>query len=270
MQLQDKRFRHFNRNKTNKRLDTNFTNLKKELRQFIIGDYVSIDLKNSQPFFLSQVIKAISNHNLKDKPNTILSCCYLCDPLLSQSFGVRALQRVSLIHQKGKKANLVNLKQFTDSTINGTVYDDFLKLYNGNLTRDEVKKIIIKVLFSRNEITMKYRKFIPYESDKKKFSSVFPFINEVVKTLKTKDHASLAIYLQRLESYIFIDCIAKELFNNGIVPLTIHDSVIIKTGDQEKALTIINDIFKQNFGVVPSFHVEPLQELKRLLTINSN
>ena len=32
------------------------TNLKSDLKQFIIGDYVSIDLKNSQPFLLSILI----------------------------------------------------------------------------------------------------------------------------------------------------------------------------------------------------------------------
>lgn len=55
-QIEDKRFRYFKRNSTNQRLDTNFTNLKSELRQFIIGDYIQIDLKNSQPFFLSVFI----------------------------------------------------------------------------------------------------------------------------------------------------------------------------------------------------------------------
>lgn len=45
--FQEKRFRNFKRNKTNFRLDTNITSLKKELRAFIIGDYTLIDLKNS-------------------------------------------------------------------------------------------------------------------------------------------------------------------------------------------------------------------------------
>ena len=54
-QLKDKRFRYFKRNKTNNRLDTNITNLKKDLKQFIIGEYVCIDLKNSQPFFFKYV-----------------------------------------------------------------------------------------------------------------------------------------------------------------------------------------------------------------------
>jgi len=57
--IEDKRFRYFKRNKTNRRLDTNLTNLKSDLRQFIKGDYVSIDLKNSQPLLLGILIDNI-------------------------------------------------------------------------------------------------------------------------------------------------------------------------------------------------------------------
>lgn len=58
-QIADKRFRYFKRNKTNNRLDTNFTNLKIDLRQFIVGDYVQIDLRNSQPFFLAVLLSQL-------------------------------------------------------------------------------------------------------------------------------------------------------------------------------------------------------------------
>ncbi len=37
--IEDKRFRYFKRNNTNQRLDTNLTNLKSDLTQFIIGAY---------------------------------------------------------------------------------------------------------------------------------------------------------------------------------------------------------------------------------------
>jgi len=66
-QFYDKRFRYFKRNKTNNRLDTNLTNLKKELRNFIVGNYVSIDLKNSQPFFLAILILYLIILSFKNK-----------------------------------------------------------------------------------------------------------------------------------------------------------------------------------------------------------
>jgi hypothetical protein len=254
MHIKDKRFRYFNRNKTNTRLDTNLTNLKKEIRQFIIGNYVCIDLKNSQPFFLSQLIKTIIQ---QDKDNIPL-CSHLYYSDLIKTFGIKAFKRVSLVRQNEEKTNLANLKQFENSVLKGSLYDDFVDLYKGKLIRDEVKKIVIKVLFSRNIISKKYS-FIPYKADKEIFATIYPFIYDVIKILKEKNHAALAICLQRIESYIFIDCIAKELVNNGIVPITIHDSVIIHAGNQEKALEIMSGIFKQKFNVVPSFHVELLK-----------
>lgn len=65
-----------------------------------------------------------------------------------------------------------------------------------------------------------------------------------------------------MESYIFIDCIAKDLVEAGIIPLTIHDSVLVEAKDQDRALEIIHKVFLDNFGVIPSFEVEPLKELK--------
>lgn len=61
--MQDKRLRYFRRNKRNNRLDSNLTNLKKDFRQFLIGDFVAIDLKNSQPFLFSILLKEIINNN---------------------------------------------------------------------------------------------------------------------------------------------------------------------------------------------------------------
>ena len=250
----DKRFRYFKRNKTNKRLDTNFTNIKKEIRQFILRDYVCIDLKNSQPFFLSQLIKTIIQYD----NNNIPLCSHLCCCDLVKTFGIKAFKHISKVRQNQEKPKMSNFRKFEQSVIEGKFYNDFILQYPGNLTREKVKDIIIKVMFSRNTSKINFC-FIPYEEDKKKFASVYPFIYDVIKILKEKNHAELAICLQRMESYIFIDCIAKKLVNNGIVPITIHDSVIIPEGSQDKALEIMRAVFKQKFNVVPSFHVEPLK-----------
>ena len=88
------------------------------------------------------------------------------------------------------------------------------------------------------------------------FATVYPFIYRIVKTLKLKDYKALPIYLQKLESYLFIDCIAKRLIEAGIVPLTIHDSVIVKSEDQAKTLAIMKEVFIEQIGVTPSFKVE--------------
>ncbi len=250
--IKDKRFRYFKRNKTNKRLDTNLTNLKSELKQFIIGNYVSIDLKNSQPFLLGILLNYIFN-------NKVTLCYYIHNKTLIETFGIKRIKAVSKFHQNQEKAKMVNLRLFHNSVLNGNLYDGFIKHYSNDITRKEVKNIMFKVLFSRNYFYKDYRKIIPYEKEKKIFASVYPFVYEVVKILKTKNHKTLPIYLQNLESFLFIDCIAKELVENGITPKTIHDSVIVKTKDQAKTIEIINKVFMEQIEIIPSFEIKNLK-----------
>lgn len=254
--LEDKRFRYFKRNKTNRRLDTNLTNLKSDLRQFIKGDYVSIDLKNSQPLLLGILID-----NIIYNRDTL--CCYLQERNLKKTFGIKGIQKILLFHQNQEKSKMVKLRTYYKSVLNGTLYDEFINCHSENLSRKEAKKIMFKVLFSRNKFYRGYKKIIPYESDKMTFASVYPFVGEVVKILKTKDHRTLPIFLQRLESHLFIDCIAKELVNNGIIPLTIHDSVIVKAEHQKRTIEIMNRVFIEQLGVKPMFDVKNLNTNKQ-------
>lgn len=256
-QLKDDRFRYFKRNKTNQRLDTNLTNLKKDLKQFIVGDYVSIDLKNSQPFFLGMLLNEIIK---QEGIGQIPLCCSMVGFNLVETFGIKRVKAISLIHQKDKKAFLVNLTSFTSSVVHGSLYDDFVKSYNDGIPRDEVKDIMFKVLFSKNETNDKYKIFIPYEKEKEVFASVYPFVYRSVKALKSKDNVLLPVFLQKIESYIFIDCIAKKLVNEGIVPLTIHDSLIVKLDQKERTTEIINRIFLEKFNVIPAFEIKPLKK----------
>ncbi|WP_347923360.1 hypothetical protein [Pontimicrobium sp. SW4] len=249
-QLQDKRFRYFKRNKTNYRLDTNLTNFKSELKQFIIGDYVSLDLRNSQPTLLGILLFNLFTPNL----NTL--CPHFERKNLVKTFGVMALKEISKLHQNNKKENMVNLNLYLSAALKGNLYDEFVELNNKTASRTEIKDVIFKVLFSQNKIYRNHEKIIPYEKEKKIFSSAYPFIYEIVKILKNKNHRNLSIYLQTIESYIFIDCISKRLVENGIIPLTIHDSVIIKSVHLNKARGIIEDMFLEQVGLVPAFKVE--------------
>jgi hypothetical protein len=52
----------------------------------------------------------------------------------------------------------------------------------------------------------------------------------------------------------------KELVENGIIPFTIHDSVIVKTKYQSNAIEIMNGVFLKQIGVIPSFDIKSLKE----------
>jgi hypothetical protein len=263
-QFEDHRFRYFCRNKTNNRLDTNLTSIKRELKQFIIGNYVNIDLKNSQPFFLSMLLKSILT---KDNNTHIPLCYYLEHNNIIKTFGIKRIGAVSKIHQNEEKPFLVNLKDFDESVTRGKLYDDFILKYYGRVKeedyekiRDGVKDIMFMVFFSNNEQFGKFGKYIPYKKEKGVFASVYPYIYESIKRLKTKDNTILPIFLQKIESFIFIDSIAKELVNSGIIPKTVHDSVIVKKEHEKRTIEIMNKIFLDNFGIIPTFDVKNLRE----------
>ncbi len=264
-QIADKRFRYFKRNRTNNRLDTNFTNLKSELRQFIVGDYVQIDLRNSQPFFLSIFAESLFNNlpnNIIEtkQDNTHLGYYTIClDIDLKSAIEVFGFKQVKIISKIRQKHEFDEMAKFRTITSDGNFYDGFVDLYGNGITRKEVKELMFKVLFSRNVIYDNHRAFVPYEAEKKVFAEVFPGVSELIHILKIKDHRNLAITLQKLESRLFIDLICKELVAVGIVPLTIHDSVIVPADQQEQTLEIMKDIFNKEIGVTPTFSVEPLR-----------
>lgn len=248
--IQDKRFRYFKRNKTNNRLNTNFTNLKSELKQFIKGDYTVIDVCNSQPFLLGILLNNIIN-------NRDTYCSYLHLETIVKTFGIKRIKEISKVNQNEKKSDLVNFSDYYDSVLNGTLYEDFIAHYGNGISRKEVKIILFKVLFSSN---LKQNR-IPFKDEKKIFKSVYPFIYDCIYNAKKgdKNNNLLPIYLQKFESYLFIDCIAKELVENGIIPLTVHDSVIIPTKDNKQALTIIKSVMLREIGVIPKFNIEALK-----------
>ena len=243
-QIQDKRFRYADRNKTNNRFDTNLTNLKSELKQFIMGEFVSIDLKNSQPFLF-----AITIYNIITNIGTYSGC--LDSVCVVEAFGVKGIKNVLKFHQNQEKGDMVNFRNYFDATLNGVLYEEIMKCYPKEIERKEAKDMMFAVLFSRNES-------MRYDKEKKAFASVYPFVAEVSRLLKVKDHRALSIYLQKLESYLFIDCIAKELINEGIIPYTIHDSVIVKKKDEAKTIEIMNRVFMSQIGFVPTFSIEDI------------
>jgi len=183
--LRDKRLRYFKRNSTNKRLDTNLTNLKSDLRQFIIGDYVSIDLKNSQPFLLGVLLNSII---LNNSP----LCWFMSKDKLIKTFGVKEIQRCSKRSPKSKKTEMATFFNYFNSVISGTLYDEVSRLEN--ISRQQAKEVMFKVLFSRNEYYKGFTKIVPFQKEKESFARVFPIVYEMVCNMKKGDHKK-AIHL---------------------------------------------------------------------------
>ena len=262
--LEDKRFRYFKRNRTNNRLDSNLTNLPKGLKKFIKGDYKQIDLANSQPYLLGQFLgqTLISYNSNTNNINTKPLCSYLNKKNGFEKFVSQTVTAISKMPQK--EGSFINgeLLNFNSSCLSGNFYDDFLtRLNDENVKRDDVKKMMFAVLFSKNENKIGFKRAIPFEKEKKMFAEVYPEIFWIVEQLKKYNHRNLPISLQKMEAYVFIDYIALKLVEIGIVPLTIHDSILVPKNDADEALKVIESVFKELFGVVPTFHNELLKSI---------
>lgn len=254
--FRNKDFRYFKRNKTNNRLDSNLSNLPKNLRQFIkTPNLVSIDLNNSQPFMLFLLLNILLNNTTQNnKP----LCYYIKNPKLFKTFGKWPINNISKTHKIHQKLIDQEISRLKTWTMSGKFYDNFILQYNTNISRSDIKSAMIKVLFSNNIIYNKRQSYIPYQKDKEIFSKVFPNVYNIIMKLKSKDNSNLPNYLSKIESYIFIDNICKNLHSAGITPLTIHDSVIIQEHEAEKTLEIMQNTFNELTGFVPTFSIEPI------------
>ena len=80
------------------------------------------------------------------------------------------------------------IKTFMDKCTGGVFYDHCLEFDSfKDLTRDNVKEIMLEVLFSRNHYEKYGKKIIPYKENKNRFKSKYPGIYEIIECLKQRN-----------------------------------------------------------------------------------
>ncbi len=82
---------------------------------------------------------------------------------------------------------------------------------------------------------------------------MYPTIYNIIHKLKSERHNKFALCLQRIESEMFIQRISKRLVENGIIPFTIHDSIIVLAKDKEKAISIMKEEYIHFLKQSPQF-----------------
>lgn len=246
--------RYFSRNTTNNRIDTNITALKSYFKRYITSDQIlySFDLKNSQPVIFNVILNLINKEIKKDDdltPALFYGNTYLKELVTQCSKGFEKDQKLVVQLQK----EIENYKKYTG---NGTWYNHLAEIYNeyyhtDYFDRDKAKTMWMALAYSSN-------RSVRYNPMKVAFEKKYPQITTILKTFKRKNYKNLAIVLQQIESNIFIDQLAVRLIENGIVPLTIHDSIIIGENYLSKAQEIMNQVLQDNIGFVPVIQKDKL------------
>lgn len=210
-------FLFFKRNKTNGRLDSNLTSLPSFLRPFIQSNerLMNIDIKNSQPYFLFTLIKN--------------------NPTIDEE----------------------ELSRYMELVINGTLYDylkdEYNNRYNKFWDRDQMKKMLFKIYYSRTTSYPVYKDF---------YSSIFPTIMQYINIENEVFHNTLSVRLQTTESFAVLDTIMPMLESIGIRPYTIHDSFVCKESEANQIIETIKNKFIELFGFAPALHANYIDEIE--------
>lgn len=240
------------RSLTNKRLDSNITNLACFYTQQLLlkkEPIVSIDLVNSQACILSNLIlKSIYEYDCEDID------CNLS--LIIRDIGTN---RSNMYYQCSNDADKEMLNVFCDAAINGKLYDVIMNMCDLP-SRTRAKKVSFELFFSTIGL-------FKDSALKEKFQTTFPEVSTIInqykehhieqqkaiylqdrKLYKIRNKAKcysqvgsskFAIFLQRTEAKIFIDDIYNTLREQKILSLSKHDSILVPVSLKDIAMDVI-------------------------------
>lgn len=172
------------------RLHTNFTILKKEIRNSYLNiddeEICEVDIKNSQPFFFGL-------------------------------FLIKEMQEQGMLEQLNQEC-----LNYIDLCNNGLIYNFLVDKFPIEIpSRDCAKQIVYKVLFGTNNDTNEENKIF-----KKAFPTILNYISEF-KEIKYESYKGLSHQLQKLESDFIFGKVIKEIYKRipDVHVFTVHDSI---------------------------------------------
>jgi hypothetical protein len=244
------------------------SNLKKGLRQFLTydGQYlVDADIKNSQPF-LSLVLLKISFWMPKKKVEKGQICLEELDKEMYEELkkgGV--LQQIIILLESLEKVDYEDnsIKKFSELVVSGEFYEyiqeQFHKVHAGRFeTRDQTKIEVLRILYMNPK-----KDRISFYKPCQTFREHFPEVYKLFSLIKSIDYTYLPIILQRLESFLVLDVICKEI--NRLYPhipfFTIHDNIITTKGNEALVKAIMQEQIAKWTGYTPKLDSKDLVPL---------
>lgn len=140
-----------------------------------------------------------------------------------------------LVEEKGYENLLEDEKLFVDLSRKGEVYD--YASQELGISRGEAKKGFFQILFNKAGINT---------VQKERLREIFPnIIKNIDNYKKACGYKKFSVSLQKKESEIFISKIYPLLDRSLDLVFTKHDSFIVRREDQERAIDIIEGLFKK-------------------------
>lgn len=287
------------------RVHTSLSNLKRELRNFLTYDgkrLVEIDVKNSQPFFSLAILdkafwegeaEGVCETNFSISSKGILTntynrtYCNTSNTQVSMSFVQQHTQGLYTHHTFQRLHNtsslvmiqktvgdidIDELNRYRELVIDGGIYEYLLEAYIGktgreNLTRDDMKKVVFTILFSKNEEDMVEPRTLKERNSKESrvlakdvFRLCFPTIYRVFEKIKEGNNALLACLLQSVEAYVILNKVCERVRNErpDLTIYTIHDSLLTIEGHENYLKRVMEKEFYRHIGAIPNLTVKLL------------
>jgi hypothetical protein len=255
-ELNEKNYR-YSVDQTAHRFHSNFTNLKTDFRQFITygnEELVSVDIKNSQPFFALMLLRPGFYENF-ESPITFHSIYSNNLPISSPSH----LQYISLMIRKCSESyTSKEIQTFSELVLNGQIYEYLAQeLFDekGIVFEDrrELKNEFFHAFYSPNQTIGK-----PDAHLRRLFRDRFPKVYEIFSLLKKKDHKLFPVLLQRIESFIVVEQICNRIAHiRPYLPIyTVHDSIVTTAGNEGFIEAIMSEEIERLTGYVPNLKIE--------------
>lgn len=234
------------------RLHSVITNLQKIYRRFLNyngAPLVNIDISNSQPYLLCLLL----DPRFWDKNSDIPLNIGTLPQNVQDKFSEEQLEEIK---------TYVSLLDWNDSTLSeyiqkashGQIYEYMIQIINHaqrvNLSRDDIKVMILTTLFSKNRYMPTYKRY---------FKMNFLPIYELIELTKKDDHTALSCLLQSIESEIILHRCCKRILEEGNqqVPIfTIHDSICTVMEYESFVKEIMIQELSDSIGYVPFIKIE--------------
>ena len=254
------------------RFHSNLTNLKKELRSCITYNgqkLVNIDVRNSQPFLSTCLLEAkfwsYGHHelNIYKIPSAMnIIAGYVVSKQDIKIHGIQAYQHMEEL--------MDSIKQYTMSvtfllkSLNKDRIEYIIFAKSSIFYKKVHRKIYPRQPFNKGKVKSSFFQYIyssnkqNYWEEKRLISAAFPSVTRVFEFLKKGDYVLLSHIMQRLESILIIEVVAKRIAAEkpNLPFFTVHDSIATIPEEVDYVRRVIKKEFNKYLGIMPKLGEE--------------
>lgn len=235
------------RDNTVGRVHSTITLMPKKLRNHLTFDskkLFKIDVRACHPFILAAMASGelVLDEKLKDRLQQSNLHITTVNSILNDLTHLLTPITTNLVSKRKSEC-----KTMVQQIRNGQFYSQFAE----DESEEAVKRAKRNLLTSWNLLTNKSEMM-------ESFKSKFPLLCDYIVDLKTPNYKDISNLLMKIESYLMIDVIYKELLtHHKVFPLyTIHDCVMTTEEHVDTVSRIMKEVFSRYLGEVPELKID--------------